>query len=99
MRGRRRRTDCICLTHPRIDASEVRCGRAYRSNTPRPTDHNLAPAAFVWLWAKYVTGSNPEKHCTYSILGKYSKRLSAHNELLGQSPSLTLDEEAARDLL
>src|SRR3954466_14188684 len=62
---------------------------------PIRLEHNLAPAAFMWLWAKYVTGSNPEKHCTYSIQGKYSKRLSAHNELLGQSPRLTLDEEPA----
>ncbi len=61
---------------------------------PIRLEHNLAPAAFVWLWAKYVTGSNPEKHCTRSILCKYSKRLSAHNELLGQSPRLTLDEGA-----
>lgn len=26
--------------------------------------HNLDPAAFKWLWAKYVTGADLTKHCT-----------------------------------
>jgi len=54
--------------------------------------HNLEPRAFIWLWAKYVTGFNPEHHCTNSIRGRYSQKLSKHNKELTASPILTMDE-------
>ena len=57
--------------------------------------HNLAPRAFMWLWAKYVTGFNPKYHCTQAIKGNYSKVLSAHNEDLVRSPTLHLNEQPA----
>ena len=42
--------------------------------------HNLESRDFVWLWAKYVTGFNPNHHCTNSIRGRYSRKLSKHNK-------------------
>jgi len=55
--------------------------------------HNLDPNAFTWLWMKYVTGVNDEKHCTNCIRGKYGKLLSGHNDRLTQTPVLVLDEQ------
>lgn len=40
--------------------------------------HNLDPRRFVWLWMKYVTGVNGAHHCTNSLRGRYSKKLSKH---------------------
>lgn len=63
------------------------------ANRPIIILHNLDPDKFVWLWAKYVRGVNDTKHCTNSILGRYSKKLSKHNPELTQQPELVLDEE------
>lgn len=54
--------------------------------------HNLEPREFVWLWAKYVTGFNPKHHCTNSISGRYSQKLSKHNIELTTSGVLVMDE-------
>jgi hypothetical protein len=54
--------------------------------------HNFEPGAFVWLWAKYVTGFNPKYHCTNSIRGRYSRKLSKHNENLTESKAILMDE-------
>ncbi len=54
--------------------------------------HNLDPNAFMWLWAKYVTGFRDDKHCTNALKGPYSRRLSRHNDALRSSPVLILDE-------
>jgi len=54
--------------------------------------HNLEPRAFIWLWAKYVTGFNPHHHCTNSIRGRYSRKLSKHNKELTASAVITMDE-------
>lgn len=54
--------------------------------------HNLEPRDFVWLWAKYVTGFNPKHHCTNSIRGRYSRKLSKHNEQLTTSRVIAMDE-------
>jgi hypothetical protein len=55
--------------------------------------HNLDPSAFVWLWAKYVRGVNPAQHCTASLRGWYSTRLSAaSNPDLVRQTALRLDE-------
>ena len=55
-------------------------------------EHNLDPSAFMWLWAKYVRGYNPSKHCTNSLLGKYSKLLSGHSDLLTMPSRIPLNE-------
>jgi hypothetical protein len=55
-------------------------------------EHNLDPARFMWLWAKYVRGVNETKHCTSCLRGWYSKRLSAHNPELRETARLVLDE-------
>ena len=57
--------------------------------------HNLEPDKFMWLWMKYVTGVNDEKHCTNCLRGKYGKRLSGHNRDLGNTPIITLDEQSS----
>ena len=62
---------------------------------PRLT-HNLDPRAFMWLWARYVTGYNPENHCTNALRGPYSRVLSAHNPRLCHDDSITLDEAPVR---
>lgn len=55
--------------------------------------HNLLPNKFKWLWMKYVTGVNDEKHCTNCIRGKYGRLLSGHNEHLHKTPVMMLDEQ------
>jgi len=55
--------------------------------------HNLIPAAFVWLFAKYVRTVNPAQHCTNVLHGPYSRKLSKHNAQLAVEPPLVLDEE------
>jgi hypothetical protein len=57
--------------------------------------HNLEPRDFVWLWAKYVTGFNPKHHCTNSIRGRYSRKLSKHNKELATSEVIIMDEYPA----
>ncbi|QDV24638.1 hypothetical protein Q31a_29580 [Aureliella helgolandensis] len=47
----------------------------------------------MWLWMKYVTGVNDEKHCTNCLRGKYGKILSKHNTELEFTPMLTLNEQ------
>ena len=54
--------------------------------------HNLKGEAFMWLWAKYVRAVNDQKHCTASLRGPYSTRLSRHNPDLATTPTLHLDE-------
>ena len=54
--------------------------------------HNLEPRDFVWLWAKYVTGFNPAHHCTNSVRGRYSRKLSKHNNELTTSGIIVMDE-------
>ena len=65
-------------------------------NEPLPTvrlKHNFEPDKFMWLWIKYVTGVNDEKHCTNCLRGKYGKILSKHNAQLTSTPVFTLDEQ------
>lgn len=59
---------------------------------PIVLEHNLDPQRFMWLWAKYVRGVNDQKHCTNSLLGKYSHRLGGHNTDLQSTVRLVLDE-------
>jgi hypothetical protein len=58
-------------------------------------EHNLDPARFMWLWAKYVRGIDDTKHCTACLKGWYSKRLSGHNVALRETPRLVMDEHDA----
>ena len=46
----------------------------------------------MWLWMKYVTGVNDQKHCTNCLRGPYGKILSKHNSMLASTPKLTLNE-------
>jgi hypothetical protein len=55
--------------------------------------HNFDPGQFMWLWAKYVTGFNDKHHCTNSIRGRYSKKLSKNNPKLATSPFIVMDEQ------
>jgi hypothetical protein len=54
--------------------------------------HNLNGDAFMWLWAKYVRAVNDRKHCTASLRGPYSQRLSRHNRDLLTEGKVILDE-------
>src|SRR6185437_9108837 len=54
--------------------------------------HNFAPDDFMWLWAKYVVGFNDKYHCTNSIRGRYSRKLSKKNAELATSRVITMDE-------
>ena len=58
--------------------------------------HNLEPEKFMWLWMKYVTGVNDEKHCTNCLHGRYGKFLTKHNADLTSMPALLLDEQPLR---
>ena len=62
---------------------------------PLVLHHNLDPKRFVFLWMKYVSGANDRHHCTHSLRGRYSKRLSAHNRELRAGVSVVCDEEPA----
>ena len=55
--------------------------------------HNFDPSQFMWLWSKYVTGFNDAYHCTNSIRGSYSKKLSKGNPELPRTPTLVMDEQ------
>lgn len=55
--------------------------------------HNFQPGKFKWLWMKYVTAINDQKHCTNCLRGKYGKVLSKHNHDLETTPILTLNEQ------
>ena len=56
--------------------------------------HNFDEKKFKWLWAKYVTCGNIEKHCQACIHGRYSKKFSAttNTDLIHQ-PVLQMDEQ------
>lgn len=66
--------------------------------------HNLDPAAFMWLWAKYVVNPNLEKHCTACLKAvtvkpaigpgaPYSRTFSkAFNPGMKDNPTLLMDE-------
>jgi hypothetical protein len=62
------------------------------SRKPIKLSHNLNGDFFMWLWAKYVRSVNDQKHCTASLRGPYSKRLSGHNPHLSIQRKLVLDE-------
>ena len=49
--------------------------------------HNFDETKFKWLWAKYVKAGIIEKHCTASLIGPYSKKISgtSNKELSTQS--------------
>lgn len=55
--------------------------------------HNIEPAQFKWLWAKYVKAGNIEKHCTACMIGPYSKKFSAAtNPKMLEQRILVMDE-------
>ena len=55
--------------------------------------HNFDPSQFMWLWSKYVTAFNDACHCTNTIRGSYSKKLSKGNPELPSTPTLVMDEQ------
>ena len=56
--------------------------------------HNLIPDRFMWLWAKYATVFNPERHCVHAMRGKLSKRFSAaSNPDMERTSPIALDEQ------
>ena len=66
-------------------------------------EHNLRPNDFMWLWAKYVAGTNLQKHCTACLKGitirtkdrgsPYSQKFSkASNPNMLLENSLVMDE-------
>jgi hypothetical protein len=55
--------------------------------------HNLDGNMFVWLWMKYVTDINDTKHCTNSLYGPYSKKMSRHNPNLISDGFVICDEK------
>ena len=54
--------------------------------------HNFDSSKFKWLWSKYVSGGNDQKHCTNCLKGKYSKKFSKHNENFNQETTMVFDE-------
>lgn len=54
--------------------------------------HNFDGSKFMWLYAKYANGCNPEKHCTNAIRGKYSKRFSRLNEEFKPGQAIVMNE-------
>jgi hypothetical protein len=55
--------------------------------------HNFDPDCFMWLWAKYVTGFNKERHCTNAIRGQYSKKFSKNNPAFPDIRDILFDEQ------
>lgn len=54
--------------------------------------HNFDKSKFKWLWSKYVLDGNDKKHCTNSLVGKYSKKFSKHNENFNEENIIEFDE-------
>ena len=54
--------------------------------------HNFDSSKFMWLYAKYACGANPQKHCTNAILGRYSKTFSKHNPEFLPGTEVVLNE-------
>ena len=54
--------------------------------------HNFDGGKFMWLYAKYANGCNPQHHCTNAIRGKYSKRFSRLNKDFVSGQTIVLDE-------
>lgn len=55
--------------------------------------HNIDETQFKYLWAKYVKGSNIERHCAQCVPGTFSKKFSgAWNSDLLHQPTLAMDE-------
>lgn len=73
-------------------------------SSPVIIHHNLDPAAFKWLWAKYAVSPNLSKHCTASLkalairdaAGRgsvYSRKFSGvSNPRMRDTPTLLMDE-------
>lgn len=61
-------------------------------NNPVVIEHNLDPRKFVFLFTKYASGANPRHHCTNSIVGRYSKKLTKLNRDLMNQRTIILDE-------
>jgi hypothetical protein len=55
--------------------------------------HNFDPNQFMWLWAKYVIGFNDKHHCTNSIRGRYSRKLSKNNPEFAATQFMIMDEQ------
>lgn len=55
-------------------------------------NHNFDGSKFMWLYAKYAYGVNPEKHCTNAIKGKYSKRFTRHSDEFKPGVPIVMDE-------
>ena len=54
--------------------------------------HNFDGKKFMWLYAKYANGCNPQHHCTNAIRGRYSKRFSRLNKDFKPGKTIVLDE-------
>lgn len=55
--------------------------------------HNIDETKFKYLWAKYVKGSNIERHCAQCVPGTFSKKFSgAWNSNLLDQPILEMNE-------
>lgn len=61
-------------------------------NNPIIIHHNLDEKKFMWLYAKYTYGANPNHHCTNAIKGKYSKKFTKHNPEFKPGSEVVLDE-------
>ena len=59
---------------------------------PIKLTHNFDPNKFMWLYAKYAYGANPQKHCTNAIRGKYSTRFTRNNEQFANTRTIIMDE-------
>lgn len=54
--------------------------------------HNFDGKCFMWLYAKYAYGANPNHHCTNAIRGKYSKKFTRNNAEFKPGADIVLDE-------
>jgi hypothetical protein len=54
--------------------------------------HNFDGKKFMWLYAKYANGCNPQHHCTNAIRGKYSRRFLRLNKDFMPGQTIVLDE-------
>lgn len=59
--------------------------------------HNFKGKKFMWLYAKYANGCNPEHHCTNAIKGKYSKRFSRLSKEFLPGQPICMDEYPQED--
>lgn len=62
------------------------------NKSPLIISHNFDGKNFMWLYAKYAYGANPQHHCTNAIKGRYSTKFTRNNSDFKPGMNIIMDE-------